>query len=90
MTATRPTYELDGITCLDALQNMANVGCQITIHQNAYDDKRKKKPMFFACIGKGCISPVLDYPNLTHFLLGFRRAVEMGTTETATTTHGGR
>ena len=80
----------DIATCLDALQNMANVGCGITIHQKAYDDKRKKTPMFFARIGKADISPVLDYPNLNIFLLGFRRAVEMGTTETATTTHGGR
>ena len=75
MLATRPTYE--AVVRLDALQNMANIGCQITIHQTAYDDKRKKRPMFFACIGKKRMSPILDYTNLNHFLLGFRRALEI-------------
>jgi hypothetical protein len=61
---------------LTALQNMANASeLSIVIHEKIYQDKRVKTKKYFAQIkGKGTISPVLDYSNLNHFLLGMLNA----------------
>jgi hypothetical protein len=66
-------------TELISLQTMAdNLEIGMTIHEKWYQDKRKKVKMYFATIqGHGTISPVLDYSNLTHFLLGMHKAKKL-------------
>lgn len=63
---------------LESLQNAANV-VGLTVHQkHFYEDKRKKVPMFFLNRGKETVSPVLDYSNLTHFILGWIKCKQNG------------
>lgn len=64
---------------LNSLQNMADAsGLSIVIHEKIIHDKRNKVKKYFANIeGKGTISPVLDYSNLNHFLLGISQAKEL-------------
>ena len=63
---------------LQALQNMAE-GMNITVHEKHTQDKRKTVKTYFANIGQETISPVLDYKTLNHFLLGFRKAINIQT-----------
>lgn len=60
------------ITELEALQNAANTA-GLTIHERYQPDKRKKTKMYFANKGDETVSPVLDYEQLNHFLLGWIR-----------------
>ena len=60
-------------TELKALQNAAN-DLNLTIREFYQQDKRKTINKFYACSGNVSISPVLDYDQLNHFLLGYRKA----------------
>lgn len=60
---------------LDALQNAtSDLGMKAYVK---YFDDYRKKPKFFVKLGMECISPVLDYDKMNHFLLGYRRAIEI-------------
>lgn len=61
-------------TEFQSLQNAAN-DLNLIIHEKLQDDKRKKVKMYFAQNGNKTVSPVLDYDNLNHFLLGWRNAL---------------
>ena len=59
-------------TELEALQNAASV-CGLQIHEKTQDDKRRTVRRYFAQQGHGTVSPVLDYEQMNHFLLGWIR-----------------
>jgi hypothetical protein len=62
------------MTQIEALQNAAkNLG--LNIHQKQFEDKRKA-PKYFAQLGSKSVSPVLDYDNMNHFLLGWSKSKE--------------
>ena len=42
----------------------------IILHEKQYSDKRKKVSKFFLQNGAETISPVLDYNEMNHFILG--------------------
>lgn len=49
----------------------------IKVHEKQQQDKRKTVNRFFVTIHGTTISPVLDYQQMNHFLLGFSRAVKL-------------
>ena len=55
-----------------ALQNALNsFGLKnVILHEKQYSDKRKKVSKFFLQDGAKTISPVLDYNEMNHFILG--------------------
>ena len=55
-----------------ALQNALNsFGLKnVILHEKQYSDKRKKVSKFFLQDGAETISPVLDYNEMNHFILG--------------------
>ena len=59
-------------TQLEALNNaLQYFGLKnINIHEKQYSDKRKKVSKFFLQQGAETISPVLDYNEMNHFILG--------------------
>ena len=59
-------------TQLDALNNsLSYFGFKnINLHEKQYSDKRKKVSKFFLQQGEKRISPVLDYNEMNHFILG--------------------
>ena len=59
-------------TQLDALNNsLSYFGFKnINLHEKQYSDKRKKVSKFFLQQGAETISPVLDYNEMNHFILG--------------------
>ena len=59
-------------TQLDALNNsLIYFGFKnINLHEKQYSDKRKKVSKFFLQDGAKTISPVLDYNEMNHFILG--------------------
>ena len=59
-------------TKLEALNNGLNsFGLKnIILHEKQYSDKRKKVSKFFLQDGAKTISPVLDYNEMNHFILG--------------------
>lgn len=59
-------------TELEALQNAA-AGLGLTIHQKYPNDKRQTLKRYFAQRDKETVSPVLDYEQLNHFLVGWIR-----------------
>lgn len=59
------------LTELQALQNSAD-DLGLTVHQKYINDKRKTIGLYFANKGNETVSPVLDYDQLNHFLLGWR------------------
>ena len=63
---------------IQALQNAADSvklpGLQV--HAKIFEDKRKSKK-YFLQYGNNTISPVLDYSNMNHFILGIIRAKEL-------------
>lgn len=63
---------------IQALQNAVDSvklpGLQV--HAKIFEDKRKSKK-YFLQYGNRTLSPVLDYSNLTHFILGIIRAKEI-------------
>ena len=60
---------------IEALQNMAD-GTGLTVHERHQQDKRRTVKMYFAQLGTATVSPVLDYANMNHFLLGWREALQ--------------
>ena len=61
------------ISELEALQNAANeIG--LTVYEKFTQDKRQTVKRYFAQRGKETVSPVLDYEQLNHFLLGWIKA----------------
>jgi len=61
---------METITEIQALQNAANL-IGLTIYEKFTQDKRKTVKLYFAQLEKQTISPVLNYDNMNHFLLGF-------------------
>jgi len=61
---------MNTITELQALQNAANV-IGLTVYEKCQNDKRKTLKRYFANRGDETVSPVLDYEQLNHFLLGW-------------------
>ena len=59
-------------TQLEALNNaLSYFGFKnIILHEKQYSDKRKKVSKFFLQQGAKTISPVLDYNEMNHFILG--------------------
>jgi hypothetical protein len=49
----------------------------IKVNEKYIEDKRKKKKMYFLTIFGNSISPVLDYDNMNHFILGFSKAITL-------------
>ena len=68
-------------TQLEALNNaLIYFGFKnVILHEKQYSDKRKKVSKFFLQQGQETISPVLDYNEMNHFILG------MGTMQKLTT-----
>ena len=64
---------------LEALTNMANnIHVHgLTISEKYFEDKRKKVAMYFLKLGNCTLSPVLDYDNMNHFMLGFLKAKKL-------------
>ena len=63
---------METITQLEALNNALNsFGLKnVILHEKQYSDKRKKVSKFFLQDGAKTISPVLDYNEMNHFILG--------------------
>ena len=64
---------------LDALNNsLSYFGLKnINIHEKQYNDKRKKVSKFFLQQGAKTISPVLNYNEMNHFILGMGAVKEL-------------
>ena len=56
----------------EALENALNsFGLKnVILHEKQYSDKRKNVSKFFLQDGAETISPVLDYNEMNHFILG--------------------
>jgi hypothetical protein len=65
------------MTELEALQNACDNG--LVVREYFTHDKRKTIKMYYATLNGNSISPVLDYENLNHFILGFNKAVKLKT-----------
>ena len=63
---------METITQLEALNNgLSYFGLKnVILHEKQYSDKRKKVSKFFLQDGAKIISPVLDYNEMNHFILG--------------------
>ena len=59
-------------TQLDALNNsLSYFGLKnVILHEKQYSDKRNKVSKFFLQQGAKAISPVLNYNEMNHFILG--------------------
>ena len=66
-------------TQLEALNNAVSYfGFKnIILHEKQYSDKRKKVSKFFLQQGAETISPVLDYNEMNHFILGMGAMQEL-------------
>ena len=62
---------MNTIAELQALQN-ATTGLNLTVHEWFPYDKRKKVS-YFLQRGSETVSPVLNYDQMNHFLLGYRK-----------------
>ena len=67
---------METITEIQALQNAANL-IGLTIYEKFTQDKRKTVKLYFAQLEKQTISPVLDYDNMNHPLLGFIKCAKL-------------
>jgi hypothetical protein len=74
ITKTKPNKTM---TELEALQNACDNG--LVVREYFTHDKRKTIKMYYATLNGNSISPVLDYENLNHFILGFNKAVKLKT-----------
>lgn len=63
------------ITELEALQNAAD-DLNLTVYEHYTNDKRQTVKKYFAAQEKMSVSPVLDYDQLNHFLLGWRKCLK--------------
>ena len=62
---------MNTIAELQALQNATN-GLNLTVHIKLSYDKRKST-RYFLQRGSETVSPVLNYDQMNHFLLGYRK-----------------
>ena len=64
---------------LQALTNAANSTDlpELKVYERYSQDKRKTVAKYFLQLGKNSISPVLDYENMNHFILGFSKAKKL-------------
>lgn len=70
----------------EALQNAANT-VKLTVHLQPQTDKRNKKGYFYCTLYGTSISPVLDYSNLNHFILGYIKAIKLNNLWKLNTAH---
>ena len=63
---------------IEALKNAAN-DLELFVHEKHTTDKRKTVKMYFLTQNGATISPTLDYNQMNHFLLGFRKAINLQT-----------
>ena len=70
---------METTTQLEALNNaLQYLGLKnINLHEKQYNDKRKKVSKFFLQCGVKTISPVLDYNEMNHFILGMGAMQEL-------------
>ena len=70
---------METITQLEALNNsLIYFGLKnVILHEKQYSDKRKKVSKFFLQCGVKTISPVLDYNEMNHFILGMGAMQEL-------------
>ena len=63
---------METTTQLESLNNsLSYFGFKnIILHEKQYSDKRKKVSKFFLQQGAETITPVLDYNEMNHFILG--------------------
>ena len=63
---------METTTQLEALNNaLQYFGFEnVILHEKQYSDKRKNVSKFFLQDGAKTISPVLDYNEMNHFILG--------------------
>lgn len=59
----------------EALQNAANA-CELFVHQKHTQDKRNTIKKFFLTQNGITVSPVLDYENMNHFILGWLNCIK--------------
>ena len=70
---------MESITEIQALTNAVN-SCKIEtmqVKEKYFEDKRKSTKKYYLTINNACISPVLDYDQMNHFILGFSKAREL-------------
>jgi hypothetical protein len=67
------------ILMLEALQNAVNYQKVDGLKIQPYieNDKRKKESRFVLSLNGTCISPVLNYDNMNHFILGFGKSLKI-------------
>lgn len=67
------------ILMLEALQNAVNSQKVDGLNIQPYteNDKRKKEACFVLSLNGSCISPVLNYDNMNHFILGFGKSLKI-------------
>ena len=70
---------METTTELEALNNgLSYFGFKnLILHEKQYSDKRKKVSKFFLQQGAEIISPVLDYNEMNHFILGMGAVKEL-------------
>jgi hypothetical protein len=49
----------------------------LKVYEKYHEDKRKTVKMFFLVLNGTSISPVLDYENMNHFILGFSKGLKL-------------
>ena len=78
--------EMETNTQLEALNNsLSYFGLKnVILHEKQYSDKRKKVSKFFLQDGAKTISPVLDYNEMNHFILGMGTMQKLTNNETLT------
>ena len=62
-------------TELESLQNFGDK-LGMVIHEQFKEDKRKTIKTYFATLNNISISPMLDYEQLNHFLLGWYNSLK--------------
>lgn len=63
------------MTEINALQNAANE-INLVIVEKYEQDKRKSVKKYFANLGAKTVSPILNYEQMNHFLLGWINAIK--------------
>ena len=65
------------MTELNALENavISSKLDGLTVHEKYTQDKRKSIKMYFLTLHGASISPVMDYENTNHFILGLSKGL---------------
>lgn len=71
------------MTKLEALTNAVKSTdlSGLKVYEKYSEDKRKTVKKYFLSINDTTISPVLNYDNMNHFILGFSRAKKILTNQ---------